>query len=123
MTYGLDRTLVPVTLVSADSQTISHEATLGALTLVGVIMPAAWTGAGNLQLQALVAEPSALPKVPVWADVVTDAGAALVIATAVAASVYIGIPHANQMSGFGRIKIKTTVAQLADRVITLVCIG
>ena len=117
-----DRVLIPVDILIAGSTTISNEVNLGALKLVGVIMPAAWTGAGNLQLQALVDEPAAMPKVPVWAGVVTDAGAAVVIGTAVAAATYIGIPPANQLTGLGRIRVVATVVQAADRRITLVCV-
>jgi hypothetical protein len=123
MSYGNDRTVVPVTIDIAVSTTISAEANVNGKRIVGVIMPTAWTGAGNLTLTALTDEPSANPKVPVFSNIVDDAGAAAgVIGTAVAAGLYIALPAAKQYVGLGRVKITATVAQGANRVIKLVCL-
>lgn len=121
MTYGADRNLVPVTIDIGVSTTVSLEANVNGKRIVGVIMPQAWTGAGNLTLTALTDEPSALPKVPVFGAIVDDAGAAQgLIGTAVAAGLYIALPVAKQYLGLGRVKITATVAQAANRVIKLV---
>jgi hypothetical protein len=121
MTYGRDRTLIDVVIdVSADNQ-VSLDATVGALTIVGVIMPTAWTAAGDLLIQALVDEPYAEPKVPVYADLLDEAGQSIPLVTGVAASKYYSL-QITPLIALGRIRLKATVAQGADRRIQLVCV-
>jgi len=121
MTYGRDRTLIDVDIISAESQTLSHEVNVGPKTIVGVIMPSAWTGAGDLMIQALIAEPSALPKVPVYAEILDEAATAVPLVTGVAAAKYY-VMEITPLVALGRIRLRATVAQLADRRIQLVCV-
>lgn len=118
-----DRTIVDVDIIIAESTTVSREANVNQRRIVGVILPAAWTGAGNLTLTALVGQPSGNPPAPVFGNIVDDAGAAQgLIGTAVAAGIFIALPAAKQYVGLGRIKITATVAQAADRRIRLVTV-
>jgi hypothetical protein len=117
-----DRTLVPLDIVIAGSTTISNEGNTGGKTIVGVIFPSAWTGAGTIVLQALVDEPAANPKVPVFTAIVDDAAAALTLVATVAAARYVAIPVAKQLTGLGRVRAVASVVQAADRRIYLVCV-
>lgn len=125
MSYGKDRTLVPVDIATGTS--LSDEVNVGARRIVGIIMPAAWTAAG-IAFQALLREPSALPKVPVFGNVVDNAGAAINIAGAgVAADGYVAIPPAVGLEGLGRIKVRSgtnavPVNQAAARQLFLVVV-
>jgi hypothetical protein len=121
MSYGKDRTIIPVTITIAVSTTISAEVNLNGKRLIGIIMPTAWTLA-NLTMQALLDEPSALPKVPVFGNVVDGAGAAVVIAATPTASTYLAIADTSVFVGLGRIKIVAGAGQAADRTLKLVCI-
>jgi hypothetical protein len=121
MTYGRDRTLIDVDFVAAESQTLSREVSVGPLTIVGVIMPAAWTGAGDLMIQALIADPSALPAAPVYAEILDEAATAVPLVTGVAASKYY-VMEITPLVALGRIRLRATVNQVADRRIRLVCV-
>lgn len=121
MTYGVDRTLVPVTIAIATSTTISAECNVNGKRIVGIIMPAAWT-AGNITLQALLDEPSALPKVQTWGAVSDGAGAAIVVAATPAAGSYIALPDTLALIGLGRVRVVAGIAQAADRTLKLVCV-
>jgi hypothetical protein len=118
-----DRTIVDVDIVIAESTTVSREANVNQRRIVGVILPVAWTGAGDLTLSALVGQPAGNPPAPAFGSIVDDAGVASgKIGTAVAAGIYIALPAAKQFVGLGRIKITATVAQAADRRIRLVTV-
>lgn len=122
MTYGTDRTLVPVTITIATSTTISAEVNVNAKRIVGIVMPAAWT-AGNITLQALTDEPSALPKAPVFGAVSDGAGAVIVVAATPAAGSYVALPDTLALIGLGRIRVVAGIGQAADRTLKLVCIN
>jgi hypothetical protein len=119
--YGTDRTIVKAVISIATSTTISGEVNVNAKRIVGIQMPAAWT-VGNITLQALLDEPAALPKVPVWGVVSDGAGAAIVFAATPAAGTYIALPDTLALKGLGRIRLVTTGVQVADRTIGLVCV-
>lgn len=115
-----NRTVVPATIQSGGS--LSGEVTLGGKRLVGIIMPTGWDAAG-LAFQALISEPSALPKAPVYGNVTDQAGAA--IAVTVAASVYVALAPTAAFLGLGRILVRSgtnaaPVNQTANRTIGLV---
>lgn len=115
-----NRTVVPAVIPIGTS--LSGEVTLGGKRLVGIIMPAAWDAA-NLAFQALLAEPSTLPKTPVYGNVVDQAGAAIAITAA--ASVYIALAPTAAFLGLGRILVRSgtnaiPVNQTAARTIGLV---
>lgn len=120
MTYGADRTVVPVTILNG--QSVSGEVNTNERTIVGIIMPAAWTAA-DLSIQALASETSALPKVQTWAEVVDQAGNNVAI-TAPGAGEYVALsPLA--LNALGRIRVRSgtlavPVAQGADRTLQLV---
>jgi hypothetical protein len=122
MSYGRDRTIVPVTIDIAVSTTVSLEVNVNGLKIVGIMMPAAWTAA-NLAISALVDEPSALPKVPVFTAIVDDAHAAIVLATGPVANDYVAIKPVNQLTGLGRIKLVASAGQAANRIVKLVCVA
>lgn len=119
MSYGRSRSVVSATIANAG--TVSSEVNVGSSTIVGIIMPAGWTAA-NIGLQALVAEPSALPKVPVWGTVVDQAGTDVVLATGPAAGEYVAIAPASQLTGLGRIKLVASAGQGAERIVQLVLV-
>jgi hypothetical protein len=110
-----------VNAVIANGGTASGEVNVGAKRIVGVIMPAAWT-AGNLTLQALIDEPAALPKVPVFGNIVDGAGAAVVVAATPTAGTYFALPDTLALIALGRIKVVAGAAQGAARTIGLVCV-
>lgn len=121
--YGRDRTLIPATI--ANGASLSGEVNVGPLRIVGIIMPAAWTAAG-IAFRALVAEPSALPKVPVYGDVVDSAGADVNI-TGPGAGEYIALADTLPLTALGRILVRSgtnavPVNQGAERIVTLVCV-
>jgi len=120
-----DRQVISVAIASG--QSLSGEVNVNAKRIVGVIMPAAWDAAG-IAFRALVAEPSALPKVPVYGDVVDSAGAAVGLTGAgVAAGAYVTIADTVALIGLGRILIRSgtnavPVNQTANRTIGLVVV-
>lgn len=121
MTYGKDRTLVQVDI--AINTALSGEVNVGPGRIVGIIMPAGWDAAG-ISFQALLREPSALPKVPVWGDVI-DSGGAEVKITAPAADKYVALADTLPLVGFGRMKVRSgltgaAVNQTAARTLFLV---
>jgi len=123
MSYGKPRTLVEVTIPI--STALSLEANVNDLRVVGIIMPAAWTAA-NLSFKALLSEPSALPKVPVYGEIVDNAGSALAVTAA--ASQYISLANTFAGIAWGRIIVRSgtsgsPVTQLAERKLTLVCVA
>jgi hypothetical protein len=123
MSYGKPRTLVPVTIPI--STALSLEVNVNDLRIVGIIMPAAWTTA-NLSFKALIAEPSALPKVPVYGEIIDSAGAAIAVSSAV--GTYIALADTFAGVAWGRIIVRsgtsgTPVTQLAERKLTLVCVA
>lgn len=123
MSYGRDRTLVPVTIAGGAS--LSGEVNVGGGRIVGILMPAAWTAAG-IAFQALLREPAALPKVPVYGSVQDAAGAAVNILTPAADS-YVAIADTVALVGLGRILVRSgtnavPVAQAAARDFFLVVI-
>lgn len=103
MSYGKDRTLVPVQIPIGTS--LSLEVNVGTGQIVGILMPAAWTAAG-IAFQALVREPSALPKVPVYGAVV-DAAAAAINITGVVADTYVALPSTLALRSLGRILVRS----------------
>lgn len=122
MSYGRERTLVPVTIPNGGS--LSAEVNVGGLRIVGIQMSAAWTAAA-LTFQALIAEPSALPKVPVFGEVVDGAAAAITVATPTAGT-YLALADTVALIALGRIKVRSGTAglavnQAADRALVLVC--
>lgn len=124
MTYGKDRTEVAVLVPNGGS--LSAELQTSGKRIVGIKGAAAWT-AGGLAFQALIAEPSALPKVPVFGNVVDTAGAEVVISAAAmaVANGYIAIPTTFPLVGLGRIKVRSgtnavPVNQGADRTLILI---
>lgn len=119
MSYGLDRTVIPVTIPNGG--TTSAEFNVNGKRIVGIEMSAAWT-AGNLTLQALIDEPSALPKVPVFGNVVDGAGAAIVVAATPTAGTYLSLADTSAFIGLGRIKLVAGAAQAADRALKVVCV-
>lgn len=119
------RTVVPVRIPTGTS--LSQEINIDSLTIVGIIMPPAWDAAG-IAFQALVAEPSALPKVPVYGNVVDQAAAAINI-TGVTAGVYVAISRqvAQSLTALGRMLVRSgtnavPVNQTAQRDFYLVCV-
>lgn len=122
MSYGKDRTVVACTIPIGTS--LSGEVNLNGKRIVGIIMPAAWDAAG-LAFQALLDEPSALPKAPVFGNVVDSAGAAINITAAV--STYIALAPTAALYALGRILLRSgtnaiPVNQTAQRVVKLVCV-
>lgn len=113
------RTLVPFTIPNGTA--LSGEVNVADGQIVGIIAPAAWT-AGGLTMQALTAEPSALPKVPVWGEVLVDAASAVWTITAITAGAYYGFAASSPLSlvAPGRVRIRSgtsgvPVNQGADR--------
>lgn len=117
MSYGRDRTVLPVTILNG--ATVSGEINTNSLSIVGIEMPAGWT-AGNLTLQALIDQ---VAGVPTWGNVVDAAGAALVVAATPTAGTYLPIAPTAALTGLGRIRLVAGAAQGADRVIRVVCVG
>lgn len=126
MSYGRDRVVIPVQIPIGTS--LSNEVVVGSLRIIGIQMPAGWDAAG-IAFQALIREPSALPKVPVYGNVVDAAGAAVnVTGAGVAADGYVSIADITSIIGLGRIKVRSgtnaiPVNQTATRDFFLVCIG
>ena len=123
MTYGVDRQLVSCTIPSGAS--LSDEVNVGSRTIVGVIMPAGWDAAG-ITFQALVREPSANPKVPVFGNVQDESGTEFTITTPIQDE-YVAIT-ATKLVALGRVKVRSGTAgaavnQTANRTITLVLAG
>jgi hypothetical protein len=123
MTYGTDRMVVPVTIPAGTA--LSNEVNVADKRIVGIIMPAAWTAA-NLSFKALTSEPSALPKVPVYGEVVDNAGSA--VSVTAAAAVYIALADTFPGEAWGRIIVRSgtsgvPVNQGADRTLGLVCVA
>lgn len=119
--YGVERTLVPVTI--ANGTALSPEVNVNQKRIVGIRMSAGWT-AGAITFQALIDEPAALPKAPVFGNVVDAAGAEISLATPTAGT-YMALPDTLALLGLGRIKIRSgtsgvPVNQAADRVLYLV---
>jgi len=111
LSIGLDT--IPVTI--ANGQSISAEADLGAKTLVGIAMPAAWTAA-VLTFQVTIDNGAT------WLEATTSAGAAF--SFTVAAGQFIAVDPA-LWRGINAIKIRsgtsgTPVAQGSDRVLNLI---
>jgi len=122
MSYGKPRTLVPVTIASGSA--LSAEVNVNDLRIVGIIMPAVWTTA-NLSFKALLSEPSALPKVPVYGEVLDNAGSAIAVTATVAT--YIALADTFAGIAWGRIIVRSgtsgvPVNQGAARTLTLVCV-
>lgn len=118
-----DRTLVPVTIGTGTS--LSGEVAVGAKRIVGILMSAGWDAAG-IAFQALIAEPSAMPKAPVYGSV-QDAGGAAVAITAPVGGAYVAIADTVALVALGRIKVRSgtnaaPVNQTADRTLLLVCV-
>lgn len=101
MTVVAERTVIDVTI--ANGVALSAEVNVGGKRIVGIVMPAVWTAA-NLSIQALLDEPAALPKAPVYGEVFDQAGAAIAI-TAVVASY--NVINAQVLPALGRIRIRS----------------
>jgi hypothetical protein len=104
---------------------LGGEVQTGAKRIVGVIMPAAWTAA-DITIQALAAEPSALPKVQTWAEVVDSAGNNVTI-TGPAAGEYVALADTLPLVALGRIRLRSgtlalAVNQAAERVLFLIIV-
>lgn len=125
MAYGKDRTVIQATIPSGTS--LSNEINVNGKRIIGVQMPAAWDAAG-IAFQALIAEPAALPKVPVYGNVVDNAGAAVGLTGAgVQAGAYVAIPDTVPLYALGRILIRSgtnaaPVNQTANRTLGIVCV-
>jgi hypothetical protein len=122
MTYGADRSIVNAVIPIGTA--LSGEVNVNAKRIVGIIMPAGWDAAG-IAFRALIAEPPALPKVPVYGNVVDQAGAA--VGVTAAAGAYIALPDSLALIGLGRIIVVSgtnavPVNQTAARTIGLVCV-
>lgn len=121
MTYGADRTVVPVLIPNGGS--LSAEFPTNGKRLVGIRMSAGWTAAA-ITFEALIDEPPELPKVPVFGVVVDAAGAAITLATPTAGT-YMALPDTLALIALGRIKVRSgtsgaPVNQAADRNLELV---
>lgn len=119
MSYGVDRTVISVSIPNGG--TTSDEFNINGKRIVGIRMSAAWT-AGNLTLQALIDDPSALPKAPVFGAVVDGAGAAIVVAATPTAGTYLALADTNAFLGLGRVKLVAGAAQAAQRDLEVVCV-
>lgn len=122
MSYGRNRNAIPVTI--ANGQSLSGAFAVGADRIVGIVMPAGWTAA-NLTLQAAINQDTSNPPVVTWGNVVDDAGAELVLATAPDASEYVAIADTRPLLGLGVIRLRsgtsgTPVAQGAARTLYLI---
>ena len=122
MSYGRDRTLVPVNIPNGTA--LSGEVNVGPLRIVGIIMPAAWT-AGALTFKA-VATQTNLYATPTYAEVVDIAGAAMTVATPAAAT-YIALADTVALVALGRLIVRSgtsgvPVNQAAARDFFLVCV-
>lgn len=122
--YGNSREIVPVTIPNGTA--LSSEAVVGARTVVGIIMPAAWTAA-DLSVQVLVDETGTTGVSPTrtYAEAVDTGGTNLAV-TGPAAGEYVVLP-VTAWAGLGRIRIRSGTAgapvnQAADRTLRLVCI-
>lgn len=121
MGYGRTRNVVSVTIPNGTA--LSSEAQTGAMRLVGIIMPAAWTAAG-LTFQAVVDENTGEPKVPVWGEVQDSAGGDVTVA-APGAGEYMALADTFPAIALGRIRVRSgtsgvPVNQAADRTLKLV---
>jgi len=122
MSYGRDRTLVPVNIPNGTA--LSGEVNVGPLRIVGIIMPAAWT-AGALTFKA-VATQTNLYATPTYAEVMDIAGAAMTVATPAAAT-YIALADTVALVALGRLIVRSgtsgvPVNQAAARDFFLVCV-
>lgn len=123
MSYGQDRTVVPVLIANGTS--LSAEIQTNAKRLIGIRMSAAWTAAA-ITFEALIDDPAGLPAAPVFGVVVDSAGAAITLATPTAAT-YMALPDTLALVALGRIKVRSgtfgaPVNQGADRNLELVFI-
>jgi len=117
MSYGRDRTVIPVTIASGAS--LSGDVNVNDLRIVGIEMPAGWTAA-SITFAALIGDGTY--------GKVQDAGGTEVTITAPAAGTYIAIADTVALIGLGRIKVRSGVAatpvnQAADRDFHLVCVA
>ena len=122
MSYGRDRTLVPVNIPNGTA--LSGEVNVGPLRIVGIIMPAAWT-AGALTFKA-VATQTNLYATPTYAEVMDIAGTAMTVATPAAAT-YIALADTVALVALGRLIVRSgtsgvPVNQAAARDFFLVCV-
>jgi len=122
MSYGRDRTLVPVNIPNGTA--LSGEVNVGPLRIVGIIMPAAWT-AGALTFKA-VATQTNIYATPTYAEVMDIAGAAMTVATPAAAT-YIALADTVALVALGRLIVRSgtsgvPVNQAAARDFFLVCV-
>ena len=106
MSYGHDRTVIPVQIASGTA--LSAEVNVGGKTIVGIQMPAGWDTAG-ISFAALIREPSALPKVPVYGKVQDSTGTEVVVLTP-ALDTYVAIAPSVATRALGRIKVRSGVA-------------
>lgn len=120
MSYGRDRTTVPVTI--ANGTALSSEVNVNGLRIVGIQMPAAWTAAA-ITIQALISQSG---ETPTFGEVVDASGTAISLATPTAAT-YMALPDTLALRALGRIKIRSgtsgvPVNQGAQRDFFLVCV-
>lgn len=119
MSYGRDRTVIPVTIASGASQ--SGEFQTNGMRIVGIQMPAAWTAAG-ITFLALVRAPTGAGS-EVFGLVQDDAGVEIAITTP-AADEYVAI-NGQKLVGLGRVKLRSGTAgvpvnQAAERALFVV---
>jgi hypothetical protein len=123
VSYGADRTVVAVTILSG--QSLSSAVAIGARRIVGIQMPAGWDAAG-ITFAALTRQSSGNPVVPTFGKV-QDAGGTEVAITAPALDTYIALPDTAALGGLGQVKLRSGTAgapvnQTADRVLGLVLV-
>lgn len=106
MTYGADRTEVPVQILAGASQ--SAEVVVNAGRIVGIAMPAGWDAA-SITFLAKTRQPAGLPAAPVYGKV-QDAGGTEVTITTPAADTYVAIPDTAALLGLGRVKVRSGTA-------------
>ncbi len=127
--YGNSREIIPVVIPTGATGLPVDPVNLGARTLVGIIMPAAWTAA-DLSFQVLVDEVNPGGNSPnptrTYAELVDSSGANMAI-TAPAQGEYVAIAPTAAFTGLGRIRVRSGTAsvpvnQAADRTLRLVVV-
>lgn len=109
MTYGADRTEIPVRILAGASQ--SAEVNVNAARIVGIQMPAGWDAA-SITFLAKTRQDTASPPVATFGKVQDAAGAEVTITTP-AADTYVAIPDTVALLGLGRIKVRSGTAGAA----------
>jgi hypothetical protein len=120
MSYGTDRTVVPV--VIANGTSLSADVNVNGRTIVGIQMPAGWDTA-SITFAALTRSASGTDTY----GKVQDQGGTEVVVTAPAADTYVAIAPTQAVVGLGRIKVRSGVAatpvnQPAERTLYLVLV-